>query len=72
MESSKLSQIAEQGTRIFVGIDMNVLWVTNMPTEQNIVIFDHKTHKATQYVRMRPNRDSEWWDWKIIGEIDME
>jgi len=72
MDNSELSKIAEQGTRIFVGIDMNVHWVTNTPIEQNIIIFDHKTHKATQYVRARPNMDSEWWDWKIKNEVDLE
>ena len=72
MDNSQLNQIVGQGTRICLDNDKDLLWVINTPTEQQIIIFDTKVDKATSYVRIRPNRESEWYDWKAMEEVNLQ
>ena len=66
-----LNNLAQQGSRI-VSTNNNVQWVLDTPTEQQIIVFDIKEHKATHYARMRPHKDSQWYDWKIIEKVDLQ
>ena len=71
MDQSELTSIAQQGTR-FIPLNYGVQWVTCTPTEQQIIVIDSKAHKATEYFRMRPSKDFEWYDWRIMEEIDIQ
>lgn len=72
MESSQLSSLADGGTRIVEDVPWRIVTVFATPTEQRILVYDTRTHKATDYIRSRPNPDSDWWDWKVLGEIDLQ
>ena len=72
MGNSQLSSIANQGTRIIISANKNVHWVLDTPTEQQIIIFDTNAHKAKHYMRMRPDKDSRWYDWRVIGEKELQ
>lgn len=72
MNNSQLNSIAQQGTRLIISANKNVQWIFDTPTEQQIIMFDTKQHKAIHYARIRLNKDSQWYEWRVISDTNLQ